>query len=299
MNALTADLERFLSLVPLVASAPEGVRVEELCERLSTTAAELHRLIERVTMVGTPDGSPDEMVEIYLEGDRVHVALPQGFIRPPRFSVAEMLSLLLVLAPLREGPFPELAERARSLGAKLTTSAAERAAELAPLLGERLSITSEESRANPDLRTLEAAVRDSRVVEVEYYSAGRDVLSRRELRPIALMQRGAAWYVLVDEGKSFKVSRMRCVSPTEKSFTRTAPPEPSMMSGRPFFEGAPREVEVRIGESVGSYPASATHQLRSWVRGKKGDGEILAPPGAREAMIEETRALLERYRGSP
>ena len=58
----------------------------EVCERLGVEPRALAKLVDQVAFVGTPDGTPDELVDLYIEGDRLHVALPQQFTRAPRFS---------------------------------------------------------------------------------------------------------------------------------------------------------------------------------------------------------------------
>mgnify|MGYP000479316547 CR=1 FL=1 len=85
----------------------------------SVVTRALAKLVDQVAFVGTPDGTPDELVDLYLEGDRLHVALPQQFTRAPRFSPDEMLALLMVLAPLRNAPVPGLAREADALAERL------------------------------------------------------------------------------------------------------------------------------------------------------------------------------------
>ena len=46
--------------------------------------------------------------------------------------------------------------------------------------------------------TLEQAVREHRVCDAEYYTAGRDALSQRQLHPMLLIERRGAWYLAVN-----------------------------------------------------------------------------------------------------
>ncbi len=297
MSRLPDDLARFLFLVPYVAGVPEGVPVADLCERLSCSPAQLHRLIERVATVGTPDGAPDELVELYLEGGRVHVALPQRFTRPPRFSVEEMLALLVALAPLREAELPQLRARAQALTDRLLGLASERASAVAPALLQRVVVAADGTESAVHLRDLERAVRERREVDAVYYTAGRDAVGARRLRPVGLLQVRGAWYVVGDDGKAFKVERFRSVELREETF-ESGPVDLGevrrRLEGRQP-EGAPTQVVVRVDGDERRLPLSSEHTLRRWVRASRGQVVVREPAQLREAVLAEVRALLRRY----
>ncbi|MEM9071148.1 MAG: WYL domain-containing protein [Myxococcota bacterium] len=302
MSKLPEDLARFLFLVPYVAQHEEGVPVSELCEQLSTDVASLRRLIERVAMVGSPDGSPDEMVEIYLEGDRVFVALPQRFTRPPRFSIEEMLALLVALAPLREGDLPTLRSQAQALTDRLLSLSSERAEAVAPALLQRVVIRADGAESPVHLRDLECAVQGHRVVDAEYYTAGRDALTQRELRPVGLLQVRGAWYVVGNDGKTFKVERFRRIALRDDTFV---PAEVDLAELRRRLatrriHGEMTDLELRIGDKTSRYPARSLHSLVRWVRTSRGRVAVVGPAEARSAIADEMKALLARYeRRSP
>lgn len=289
------DLSRFLFMVPFVAARPEGVPVAELCEQLSMTPKALGKLLEKVAMVGAPDGGPDEMVEIYLEGGRVFVALSQRFTRPPRFSVEEMLALLVALAPLREGAPPTALAVASDLSDRLVQLASERATELAPSLRDHVRVSVDAAESPKVLRCLEQAATERRVVDAEYYTAGRDAFGARRLKVIGLLQVRGAWYAATDDGKIFKVERFRDAALTDETFEATTLDLTAARERleRLDFGGAP--VEVEIDGERRRFDSFAAHALRRWVRGWRGRARIVAPEEARQAIIEETRTLLARY----
>ena len=296
MSKLPEDLSRFLFLVPYVAQHRDGVEVRELCERMSMTPAELRGLIERVAMVGAPDGAPDEMVEIYLEGDRVFVALPQRFTRPPRFSVQEMVALLLSLAPLRESGLPALRQEADALTTRLVELASERATDVAPAIRSRVLVQLDGRERPEHLRDLETAVNERRVIRAEYYTAGRDDLTTRELRPVSLMQIRGAWYVVDHIPKTFKVERFRSIELTDERFEVSVP---DLQSVRRRIIGGMQPEQEPVLVSVGGRTRTfrgAERGVRRWVRGRKGEAVIVGPAAARQAMVEETEALLELYK---
>ncbi len=302
MSKLPDDLARFLFLVPHVAQHTDGVPVDELCEMMSCSSAALHRLIERVAMVGTPAGSPDELVEIFLESDRVFVALPQRFTRPPRFSVEEMLALLVALAPLREGELPELRARAERLSQNLLELASERAGTVAPALLQRVVISADGAETPAHLRDLEVAVREHRIVDAEYYTAGRDALTQRLLEPVGLLQVRGAWYVVGSEAKTYKVERFRSIALLDARFVPPVLDERGvdLAAIRRGLESrklgtAKRMIAIRVRGRTRRFSADAPQGLRRWVRCARGNLVVESPAEERDAIVNEARELLARY----
>lgn len=302
MADLTGDLGRFLVLVPWLAQHEDGVPVAEVCERLGIEPRALSKLVDQVAFVGTPDGTPDELVDLYLEGDRLHVALPQQFTRAPRFSPEEMLALLMVLAPLRNAPVPGLAQEAEALAERLLTLGSERARELAARVDEAVFTEGERTEEREHLTLLERAIHEHRVCDVEYYTAGRDALTERLLRPMALIEQRGAWYVVADDHKTFKVERFKRVTLRDETF---APP-PDFDAGRYargglFTSGFDEtretgELQLRVRGEARPFGASATARVFSWLRAQGGEAVLEGPEPTRQAFVDETKALLERYR---
>ena len=294
MSRLPQDLTRFLFLVPYVAQHRNGVTVRELEDILSITSKELATLLERVAMVGAPDGGPDELVEIFLEGGRVHVALPQRFTRPPRFDVREMVALLAALAPLRANAPPSIGERANALTERIAGLASERAAAISKDVGDRVQILADGAERPAVLHTLEMALREQRSVEAEYWTAGRDELSTRRIDPGGLVQVRGAWYLIGGDEKTFKVERFRSVALGEPMDA----PDVDLEEARRRLEeldlgdGA---VQVKVGQRTFRWGSGGAAGKRRWVRAQRGRAAIQSPPEARDAMIAETKALLALY----
>ncbi len=296
MSRLEDDLARFTILVPYVASEPEGVPLDEVCDLLDLDRDALVGLIARASAIGAPDGAPDELVDLYIEGDRVHVALAQRFERPPRFRVDEMLALLLAIAPLRHGAAPQLSERAAAVGARLLQLASERAGPVAEAVAGQLGAAPTDPE--PYLAPLEQAVFERRIVDADYYTASRDALSTRRIAPVALQQHGGIWYVIGNEGKTFKVERFRRVELTAERFE----PDPALdlaARARGLFSGGGALAEVTI-EHVESgvewtCPSMGFAIQAAHLRAARGRNAWVAPAEARARFVEDTRALLARY----
>jgi proteasome accessory factor C len=87
------------------------------------------------------------------------------------------------------------------------------------------------------LRTLRSAVDDSRQVEIDYYSFGRDERARRVIDPYAVFSAGGQWYVSgwchrVDDERLFRVDRVATATALGSTFDRPAAP-PELIAYRP------------------------------------------------------------------
>lgn len=293
MSKLPADLTRFLFLVPFVAARRDGVPADELAEMLSITTTELGRLLDRVAMVGAPDGGPDEMVEVYLEGGRVFVALSQRFTRPPRFSVEEMAALLLALAPLHG--LPQLQQKAQRLSDRLVELASERAEALAPDFRRRLVVRADGQEDPRHLQVLEQAYEEKRYVDARYYTAGRDAVSDRRIAPCGLLQVRGTWYVAAADGKVFKVGRFERVQLCDERFEVPPVPLSDLRRRLERMDFGGQEVHLRVDGEDRHIPSFTHHMLGRYVRAHRGRVEIVSPAEGRQKVIEETQAILRRY----
>ncbi len=293
MSGLPADLSRFLFMVPYVASHRDGVPAEELAQMLSMTTSGLGRLLDRVAMVGAPDGGPDEMVEVYLEAGRVFVALPQRFTRPPRFSVEEMAALLLALAPLQG--LPMLQQKARDLADRLVSLASGRAEALAPAFRRRLVVRPDGQEEPRHLQLLEQAVEEKRFVSGRYYTAGRDAVSDRRIAPCGLLQVRGTWYLADKNTKIFKVARFDALELEEETFEADPVPLSELRRRLERMDFGQYRVRLKIDGEEKDLGAFAPAALRRWVRTHRGRVEVVGPALDRAAVHEEVSTLLARY----
>ena len=85
-------LRRVLFLVPYAVKNP-GIPVKDLAKRCGVSEAELLEDLDFLLGVGCPPFAPDDFLDLYVEGDRVYVALHQSLTRPPRFTESEAAAL--------------------------------------------------------------------------------------------------------------------------------------------------------------------------------------------------------------
>ena len=68
VTPLGRRLRRVLFLIPYVSKHDYGVPLAELATILGTTTRELEREVGELTMVGVPEGGPDEFIDIHVQG---------------------------------------------------------------------------------------------------------------------------------------------------------------------------------------------------------------------------------------
>lgn len=225
MSGLTATerLTRLLGVIPWVV-AHGGVSIDEISTRFDYPRPELLRdLQEVVFLVGVHPFTPDTLIEVVIDDERVWISYADWFARPLRLDAEERLALLTagrsVLAMSGtdttgaddpaggdRGATGEAADNPllRAL-AKLVavTGPVEQTLEIR--LGERLGDT---------LAELRQAVAERRVVELDYYSFGRDERQVRQVEPTRLFSADGRWYLTgwcrsAEDLRVFRVDRVR------------------------------------------------------------------------------------------
>ncbi|MBI2703999.1 MAG: WYL domain-containing protein [Actinobacteria bacterium] len=194
-----------LAIVPWVASRPDGAAIDELCDRFDLDRTQLVNDLATVSMVGVAPYTPDLMVEVVVEDDRVWVNLPIAFDKPLRLTPDEGFALLVAGSSLLSVP-----------GADETGPLARALEKIASLLGVRPGDNVQIALGHAEDRTL-SLLRDSiaaqRQVRLDYYSYGRDEHAVRVVEPDRLWAAGGQWYVagychLAAAERIFRVDRV-------------------------------------------------------------------------------------------
>jgi len=179
-------VRRLLSIVPWIASR-EGPTVGEICERFGLTPKQLLADLDVVFMVGLYPFTPDELIDVIIEDDRVFIRLADYFARPLRLTPDQALALVTAGASLAPWGRTDVdSPLARGLAKVAAVLGIDAEAALDVRLGE----------ARPELlELLHGAIREHRRVEFDYYSYGRDTQSRRTVEPRRIHAEGGHWYL--------------------------------------------------------------------------------------------------------
>jgi proteasome accessory factor C len=177
---------RLLTVVPWIA-AHDGPRLDEVCERFGMTRKQLLDDLQVIPLVGLPPYTPDTLIEVTIEGDRVWLRFADVFARPLRLTPEQGLALVAAGSASRGLPGAEG-------GGPLATALDKVAKVLDIDPDEAISVALGPTRPGV-LDTLRQAVRERHRVLLDYYAYGRDERSSRAVDPHAVFADEGAWYV--------------------------------------------------------------------------------------------------------
>ena len=197
-------LQRLLALVPWVA-ANDGPTVDEICSRFGITPAQLAADLEVVWLVGLPPYTPDALVDVVQEGDRVWIHYAEVFAAAHRLTPDQAVALMTAGASVLALP-----------GADPDGALASGVAKLAAVLGvdpdQVLDI--DLGAASPEVvGVLQSGIDAGRRVRLDYYSYGRDSRSVRDVDPYRLQSQDGSLYLqahchLAGGQRLFRVDRI-------------------------------------------------------------------------------------------
>jgi proteasome accessory factor C len=183
----SARLQRLLAMVPWIA-AHDGPTVAEVSERFGITAAQLAADLEVVWLVGLPPYTPDALIDVVQEGDRVWIHYADVFASPQRLTPDQAVALLTAGASVLALP-----------GADADGALARGVAKLADVLGVDAAQVLDVDLGGAQVEVLEVlrtAVREHRRAHLDYYSYGRDTRTERDIDPYLIHAQDGSLYVL-------------------------------------------------------------------------------------------------------
>jgi proteasome accessory factor C len=201
--------------VPWIAER-DGPPIADVCARFGLTRAQLLADLEVVFLVGVHPFTPDELIDVVIEDDRVWIDLaPGAFARPLRLTPEQGLALVAAGSSLLATPGTDPGgPLARGLG------------KLAHLLGidedEAVAITLGAARREV-LDVLRQGVTEHRQIDLGYYAYGRDRSTERIVEPWQLFAEGGQWYLSAwcqqaGGERLFRVDRVREAHLREATF---------------------------------------------------------------------------------
>ena len=245
----TERLKRILVLVPWVIAHPETT-VTELCERFDITRDELVADIDVLMMCGLPPFGPGDLIEAFVEGDSVMIAMAEYLAKPPRLTRTEAISLLVMGRAVAALPGLEEAESLRNALGKLAEAVSPAESDRARALVDRVTV--ELGSVGDDLLAeLRGAVDRRERLKISYYSSGRDEMTEREIDPLLVCASMGYWYVIATDQRSgeertFRVDRIRDVAPTGLRFEPPGDFDASRYTEGPLFTPSPHDIVVML-----------------------------------------------------
>ncbi|HRW39796.1 MAG TPA: WYL domain-containing protein [Aquihabitans sp.] len=231
-------VQRLLAVLQWAARHPDGVPVDELCQRFRLKQAELARELELASMIGADATHYDEMpFEVFIEDGLVFVRL-FAFRRPLRLTPAEGLALVAaadVLVDRADDP---------GLAGPLQRALAKLAALLGIEPGQAVDVDLDPDGGEVGRQLVRAAADDRRVA-FTYWTYGRDAVARREVDPWVLFPDRGTWYLAGwahDPGapRHFRIDRIEDLEVLDAP--RTQPPPKDLEASLGVGHDAPQVV---------------------------------------------------------
>jgi predicted DNA-binding transcriptional regulator YafY len=306
--------ERFARLVTLasvlIAAGREGRRlpVDEVCDQLKMSPQELREDISVLNVVNFGGGAYVIYAEVLPSGEIEVDPEPYSdtFDRPARLLPIEAKALVAAIDLLNLAE-PELGTARKKVVEALGHDPVE----------EGLQITSP-TVADEVAHTVERAVHESRLLELEYWDERR--FSQRRVEPYALFNGTDAWYVAAydldkDQLRHFRLDRIKRATALDEHFERRENLNPiADVGGWPrtgTVEGSniarvwisPEQArwarekrtvvaELEGGAVVVEVPFKGTDYLVKEILKEAGDAAVLEPADAREAVLAAAERLL-------
>lgn len=299
-----SDLARVLAMVPWLGSHSGATKVE-VAQRFDISLDQLERDLGLIMMVGVPPYSPGDYINLDYEGDTIDVWFAPYFTRPLRLTAAEGLALLAAGRALLAVPGSDEHGPLATALDKLET-----------VLGVPEVVV--DFAAPEHLHAVRSAAERGERIEIDYWSAGRDAPTTREIEPGPPFFALGEWYTdsfdhLRGEPRMFRVDRIRAVRSTNETFA----PVPAGTTGavynpRPDDRRVTLELPASASWIAESFPAESVEELadggqrvvlavseNAWLERlllRAGPGaRVIAPPDCVDIGPAAARRLLDRY----
>ena len=307
-------LNRLLAILVYLARVGEA-RLADLAARFSVSQTELIHDLELAACCGVPPYTPDQLIDLLIDEDRVVAEGLRELAHPRRFTPEEGLALAVAARALLAVP-----------GADEEGDLASALIKLEAVLGSsRLAV---EVDSSPSLGPLQAAVASGGQVEIDYFSGSAAEPSTRLVDPYQVVVREGKWYLdgwchRANGLRRFQVDRVQAVRPTGRpggNVASLADNEREALSRPEAFLGSSEAVMATVvlpsaarfaveGLVTQSLEEFGDGRLLATIPVSDADGwfgrlllllgpqaEVIAPPALVGARARAARRALRRYR---
>ena len=261
-------LNRLFAVLVYLARVGEA-RLVDLAARFSVSETELLHDLELAACCGVPPYTPDQLIDLLVDEDRVVAEGLRELAHPRRFTPEEGFALAAAARALLAVP-----------GADDHGDLAGALAKLETVLGSsRLAV---EVDSSPALGPLRAAAASGEQVEIDYFGASATEPSTRVVDPCQVVVREGKWYLdgwchRASGLRRFQVARVQAVRPTGRiagEVTSLSETEREALSRPEAFLGASEAVMATV-----VLPSEARFAVEGLVTSgleELGDGRLVA-----------------------
>lgn len=217
-------LARLLSVIPWVVER-DGATITEIADHFSIPEAEVLSDLSLVQCCEIPPYGPDHTLGIVVIDDDVLVEPGAMLARPLRLGPQEAFGLLAA----GRAAAAVLGDRAGALGTALS--------KLENALGDRSPVVVDLDRPE-EIDDLQRAVDGRLSVDIDYYTASRDVVTSRRVDPVSVLNHDGDWFLhawchRAQAMRTFRVDRIDRLVVSDDGFEPpTDVPPPRVAPGR-------------------------------------------------------------------
>jgi proteasome accessory factor C len=222
-------LRRLLAILVHLANAGEA-SIDDLARRFDMDPQEMVAELELAACCGLPPYTPDQLIELVVDADRVFAERVGDLGRPQRLTPTEGFAVAAAAKALLAVPGSDPEGILASAVAKLDAA-----------LGEDRLVLDIDTPEH--LLALRAAVAAHRQVEIEYESASRGERTVRIVDPYQVVMREGRWYLdghchRADDIRRFQVERVRSLRETGETASGPDRDIPELHDPRAFVGDA-------------------------------------------------------------
>lgn len=255
-SKVSSRLNRILLMVPYIVG-PEGASIRELCGKFRVSREELMCDLDTLRMCGVPNYTPYDLIDYWVEGDRVHVEFADFFERPLTLTREEAVALFVAgHALIRSRMFRKDSALGSALD-KVGRVLSQQEKEDVENVIERILVEMD-AYSGRWKEIIEEGLEKQKNLLIEYYSFSRGEMTTREVEPLSLVWSSGYWYLLAwcheaADNRLFRMDRIKNVSLTKRK------------------AGAGERRDFTVPELVGEYkPGRKAHQVKLKFVGREG-----------------------------
>jgi proteasome accessory factor C len=191
----TADrLNRILGMIPFLIQN-QGTPLQVVAEEFQVKPADLLRDLEALSNCCYGPFGSSEVMDVYIEDDRVFLWTGEHFKRPLSFTPGELMAVRTAVAMMLE--HTDVREARALAGAyRLIVEEAEDQGTGAKALKGRIGVEPPAALSGENFSTLERGVHEGRKVKIRYFSEHRGKSSERTIAPYRMVCSDGQWYVV-------------------------------------------------------------------------------------------------------
>lgn len=306
------DIRHLLNLLALL-NQRKGERIERVASELGMDKKRLMAELDRISLCGAPPYGPNDLfMAVVDEEGRLDISYADQFRAPMHLTPQEAMWLRTAVAPLLGGRDQIFSWAARGVLDKLEQALLPQDRLAMDRLDGSMLADPRGRECAPALEVLHAARTNQKSVDLVYYSGSSDQLKKRTVDPYGFVLFGGSWYLvgwchLAGERRIFKISRIKELRMTERSYAIPKDFDISSYAHSSLFKPSGKEALVRIrfstrvarwvleansqakrqkdGSALLEIKASGFSWLARWVLQYGAEAEIQGPPQARAEVL--------------